>query len=215
MQHLATEIICVSHYQASFLKRKNRVVYNSLSKEFLSKLNPNPEEAFRCKKVLMISSLKEYKGVVQFIQIATALSEFGFILVINDNSDNIHRFLKKHQLILPLNITVFPRQEDVAHFYNTASLVLNLSDKNLFIETFGLTALEAMSAALPVIVPTVGGIAELVDDGVNGYKIDVQNIDKIVDTIKYLFYDKEKYLLLAENALKISEKINNINQQEF
>ena len=163
----------------------------------------------------MISSLKEYKGVVQFIQIATALSEFGFILVINDNSDNIQRFLKKHQLILPSNITVFPRQEDVARFYNTASLVLNLSDKNLFIETFGLTALEAMSAALPVIVPTVGGIAEFVDDGVNGYKIDVQNIDKIVDTIKYLFYDKEKYLLLAGNALKISEKINNINQQEF
>lgn len=217
MQHLATEIICVSHYQASFLKRKNgvRVEYNSLSKEFLSKLNPNPEEAFRRKKVLMISSLKEYKGVVQFIQIATALSEFGFILVINDNSDNIQRFLQKHQLILPSNITVFPRQEDVARFYNTASLVLNLSDKNLFIETFGLTALEAMSAALPVIVPTVGGIAEFVDDGVNGYKIDVQNIDKIVDTIKYLLYDKEKYLLLAENALKISEKINNINQQEF
>ena len=115
-------------------------------------------------------------------------------------------------MILPSNITVFPRQEDVARFYNTASLVLNLSDKNLFIETFGLTALEAMSAALPVIVPTVGGIAEFVDDGVNGYKIDVHNIDKIVDTIKYLFYDKEQYLLLAGNALKISEKINNINQ---
>ena len=70
------------------------------------------------------------------------------------------------------DLIVYPRQADVAEFYNGASLVLNLSDKDRFIETFGLTALEAMSAGLPVIVPTVGGIAELVEDSVNGYKID-------------------------------------------
>ena len=32
------------------------------------------------------------------------------------------------------------------------------------IETFGLTALEAMAFGLPVIVPTVGGIAEMVEE---------------------------------------------------
>ena len=36
---------------------------------------------------------------------------------------------------------------------------------------------------LPVIVPTEGGIAEMVEDGVNGYKIDVQNLEEIENKI--------------------------------
>ena len=73
------------------------------------------------------------------------------------------------------NLQIISRQNDVTPFYNEASIVLNLSDKQRFVETFGLTALEAMSAGLPVIVPTEGGIAEMVEDGANGYKIDVQD----------------------------------------
>jgi len=52
------------------------------------------------------------------------------------------------------NLQIISRQNDVTPFYNEASIVLNLSDKQRFVETFGLTALEAMSAGLPVIVPT-------------------------------------------------------------
>lgn len=103
------------------------------------------------------------------------------------------------------DLIVYPRQADVSEFYNDASLVLNLSDKNQFIETFGMTALEAMSAGLPVIVPTVGGIAEMVDDGVNGYKIDVQDID-CIERIDNIFTDKSLYLKLSENALLMSKK---------
>ena len=104
------------------------------------------------------------------------------------------------------DLIVYPRQADVAEFYNGASLVLNLSDKDRFIETFGLTALEAMSAGLPVIVPTVGGIDELVEDSVNGYKIDVRDIDRIAERIGNIFTDKLLYLRLSENALSASKK---------
>ena len=75
-------------------------------------------------------------------------------------------------------------------------------------ETFGLTVLEAMTAGLPVIVPTEGGIAEMVVDGENGYKIDVQELDKIANAIKNILSDKELDTLLATNALKYSEKFN-------
>lgn len=106
------------------------------------------------------------------------------------------------------NISFLSRQEDVAKFYQQASVVLNLSDKRLFIETFGLTALEAMTAGLPVIVPTEGGIAEMVDDAVNGYKIDVADLDCIGDAIKKLLTDKTKYIQMAENAMLCAKKFN-------
>ena len=100
------------------------------------------------------------------------------------------------------------RQDDVASSYNKASLVLNLSDKQKFIETFGLTALEAMSAGLPVIIPTEGGIAEMVENGKNGYKIDVQDLKEIETQIKLLLSDRNRYQQMAINAQKYSQSFS-------
>lgn len=106
------------------------------------------------------------------------------------------------------NLQIYDRQVDVSTFYDTATLVLNLSDKSRFIETFGMTALEAMAAGLPVIVPTEGGIAEIVDDRKNGYKIDVQELDNIALCIEEVLSDEDTYLSLALNALKHSKKFS-------
>lgn len=102
------------------------------------------------------------------------------------------------------NLQIISRQNDVTPFYNEASIVLNLSDRQRFVETFGLTALEAMSAGLPVIVPTEGGIAEMVKDGVNGYKIDVQDLDRIDCMIEEIFQNKDHYIRMANGANQVS-----------
>ena len=102
------------------------------------------------------------------------------------------------------NLQIISRQNDVTPFYNEASIVLNRSDKRRFVETFGLTALEAMSAGLPVIVPTEGGIAEMVEDGANGYKIDVQDLDRINCMIEEIFQDKDHYIRMANEANQVS-----------
>lgn len=115
------------------------------------------------------------------------------------------------------NITIMSRQNDVSTFYRQSSVVLNLSDKNRFIETFGMTALEAMTAGLPVIVPTEGGIAEMVKDGVNGYKIDVQRLDSIADCLRNMLSDRALYRELADNAFGSSKQfceVEMINQIE-
>lgn len=123
--------------------------------------------------------------------IASRQGEFGFEFAINDNKENIDRYLQVKNIFPPANLAIYPQQENVSTFYNRASLVMNLSNKNLFIKTFGLTALEAMTAYLPVIVPTVDGIAEMVTDDVNGYKIEVKNIEKIEETIKHILSNAE------------------------
>lgn len=106
------------------------------------------------------------------------------------------------------NIKILSRQTDVSTFYNKASVVLNLSDKRQFVETFGLTALEAMSTGLPVIVPTEGGIAEMVEDGVNGYKMDVQELDEIESIITKMLTDRDLYRRLSEGAMSLSARFD-------
>lgn len=210
MQLLASRIICVSKYQRSFLRRKKTVyvVPNAVSNEFLSRLHPNLQESYRRKNVLMLGSLKVYKGTLEFVELAKQLSQYHFNLVLNETHENITKFWAENKIISPKNLIVHSRQNDVVPFYNQASLVLNLSNKNLFIETFGMTALEAMSAGLPIIVPTVGGIAEMVEDGVNGYKIDVKELDSIKNKIGLILEDYELYKTLSNGALNTSKKYN-------
>lgn len=216
MQKLASEIICVSEYQRSFLKRQNgvQVVPNAVPKTFVNQLNPNPEEAFERKRVLMLGSLKQYKGTHEFVELAARMKAYAFELVLNETPENIAAFWKESGMTQPENLTVYPRQNNVAIFYNRASMVLNLSNKNLFIETFGLTALEAMSAGLPVIVPTEGGIAEMVEDGVNGYKTDVQELDKIEKQIGVLLENRELYTQLAQGAYEFAQHFNETKMTE-
>lgn len=216
MQGLATEIVCVSAYQRSFLKREQgvTVVPNAVPEAFVKQLKPNPEEAFGRKRVLMLGSLKRYKGTQEFIELAGRLKEYAFELVLNETPENIAAFWKESGLKQPENLTVYPRQQNVTPFYNRASLVLNLTNKNQAIETFGLTALEAMSAGLPVIVPTVGGIAEIVEDGVNGYKTDVQELDKIEKQIGVLLENRELYTQLAQGAYEFAQHFNETKMTE-
>ena len=154
----------------------------------------------------MLGSLKGYKGTKEFIDIAKKLEQFNFELVINDSQEEIDKFIKKEKIETPANISIHPRQKDVVPFYNRATIVINLTNKKQAIETFGLTALEAMTAGLPTIVPTVGGIAEMVTDGENGYRIDVQEIENITKTVEQILTDKDLFVHLSNNALKCSKK---------
>lgn len=204
MQRVATEIVCVSEYQRSFLKRQKgvRVVPNVLDEEFAARAVVDVKGAFERKRVLMLGSLKEYKGTKEFVELATMLQQYEFVLVLNEVQENIDAYIEKNGLQVPQNLRIYARQADVVPFYAEASVVLNLSNKNLFIETFGLTALEAMAFGLPVIVPTVGGIAEMVEDGVNGWKIDVQELDEIAMRIEEMLEDRVVYERLAERAMR-------------
>lgn len=206
MQRLADEIICVSDYQRSFLKRKERVVVipNSLPANFEKRCKKVREIEKDYKTILMLSSLKLYKGILEFAQLAQRLPQYHFVLVVNDTQKNINNFCSEYGLLQGDNLEIWDRQSDVIPFYKRASLVLNLSNKKMFLETFGLTALEAMSAGVPIIVPTEGGISELVEDGVNGYKIDVQDLSQIEQKIIQILSDKKAYYSLSENAKRLS-----------
>ena len=213
MKALATKIICVSNYQRSFLRRKKGVyiVPNAIPGSLIHNLQPCPDKAFSNKRVLILGSLKRYKGTTVFVRLAETLSDYMFELVLNETQENIDTYWRVNKLPLLANLTVYPRQQDVAPFYNRASIVLNLTDKNYAIETFGLTALEAMSVGLPVIVPTVGGIAEMVKDGENGYKIDIQDFRKIVTKINHILSEKALYDKMSKGALATASMYNEVH----
>ncbi|CAD5109714.1 glycosyltransferase family 4 protein [Zestomonas carbonaria] len=151
--------------------------------------------------VLMVCSLKKYKGILEFFEVAKSLRpdvSVRFVLVLNASQLEIDEYL--FGVVVPGNVTIFPRQSDISPFYLDASLVLNLSRPDEWIETFGLTVLEAMSFGIPVIVPPVGGPAEIVTDGRHGYLISCYETQRVADTIKYLSSNPGLHSQLARNA---------------
>lgn len=208
MSVLATDIICVSDYQRSFVKREKRVwvVPNALPDEFIQSLTVDHDQSFAVQTILFVASLKRYKGVGEFVKLAGMLPQYQFVAVLNEEQERIAEFAKAEKWVIPDNLTFYPRQEAVAPFYQKASLLLNLSDPSQFVETFGLTVLEAMSAGLPVIVPTKGGVAELVREGLTGYHINSSQLAEIRERITQVLSDKALYDCLSDAAWRQSKE---------
>ncbi|MEO1436281.1 MAG: glycosyltransferase family 4 protein [Bacteroidota bacterium] len=199
----ATEGIYVSKYlqEAEGLEGvPGHVIYNALSEEFVAKAQ---QYLMDCKKVeslnvLMLCSLKDYKGVREFVRLAEVVPAANFELVLNADHQSIEAYFAGQSL--PENLILFPVQSNVHPFYQRADLVLNLSHPEQWVETFGMTLLEAMLYGVPSIVPPVGGPVEVVQDGLNGYQIDQRELKRIAEHIQNLIDQPELLFELSENS---------------
>lgn len=196
----ADDLIIVSEYLRKELKfegKPYRVLPNVLPAELLadSELPHAPRKDFG---ILMAASLKKGKGLWEFIQLAEAMPDFPFTLVIGADQAEIDAFLGDTKF--PENLTLMARQHDMRPLYRKASLLLNLSVPGLFHETFGMTILEGMAYGLPVIVPPVGAPVDIVTEGHDGFLIDSRKTDKLKACIELLATDKPRYQSLVASA---------------
>lgn len=215
LKWVATKTADEAIYVSDFLRKEeglkdvpSKVIYNALSKEFVTTASQWQKEKSSNEKfvVLMLCSLKEYKGVYEFCALAKALPQINFELVLNANLLDIDNFFLGNDR--PTNLTIFPQQSDVHKFYQRANLVVNLSHPEQWVETFGMTLLEGMQYGIPSIAPPVGGPAEIVESGVNGYQMDQREIEKIAQQIQKLSIDKSLYQKLSANAKNMAAQFS-------
>ncbi len=199
----AQKVIHVSKYMEkneSLPGTQNVVVYNTLPAKFIETAAAyQPADKTQLPfRVLMLCSLKNYKGVDEFVALSRRLPSLNFELVLNATQEEVDKYFLMQ--MNPSNIQMHAAQKNVHPFYQRASLLLNLSHPDKWVETFGMTVLEGMYYRLPVIVPPVGGIAELVEEGENGYHADSRDLGPIVQYIQELVANKQLYAKMSESA---------------
>ncbi|QBN17528.1 glycosyltransferase family 4 protein [Flavobacterium nackdongense] len=201
----ATEVVYVSNFLAERepLNLKKNVLYNVLEESFVERASMHLNKEKKEKIVLMICSLKAYKGVNEFLKLAQMNPEFTFKLVTNATQTEIENYFKDETV--PTNLILYPTQTNTHPFYQEASVVLNLSDTNLWVETFGLTVLEAMAYGLPTIVPPVGGVVELVEERKNGFLMDSKNINLISEKLQLMLQNQTIYNQMSTYAYEKSK----------
>lgn len=206
------EIVVVSHFLKTnpLLKKINtKVIYNSVTADFEVNAVPRQEKN-AVFNLLMLASLRPYKGIFEFIELAKRLPHYTFTLVVSDTPLDLKRFISTTEL--PQNLEIFPVQTDVHPFFKKADLIINLAIKSQWVETFGLTILEGMYYGLPAIIPTHGGIVELVEEGYNGFHRDSTEIEEIVRLIASIAQKPGFWQDLHLNSLSMK---NNFSREQF
>jgi glycosyltransferase involved in cell wall biosynthesis len=74
------------------------------------------------------------------------------------------------------------------------------------LESFGLAALEAMACKVPAIATRVGGVPELIEDGVTGLLFPVGSVDEMAAGAIALLRDRVRFDAMRDAARKDAQK---------
>ncbi len=96
----------------------------------------------------------------------------------------------------------------VEHVLSVADLFLMASE----IESFGLAALEAMACEVPVVGYQVGGVPEVVEDGVSGKLVPLYDTNALAEAaIDILLHDEQ---LSAYRAAARQRVVSHFNEED-
>ena len=151
----------------------------------------------------MLASNKWYKGINEFVMLSELAEKdhacIEFNLYLNGSYDDVEKFriINKNS-----KLNVHHKSTDIEHVFSSSHLNLNLSRVDGWIETFGLTILEAKCFGVPSIAPPIGGPTELITNDYDGYILDSRDVEIVYRHIKRLSEDRYKLAEMRTNAIK-------------
>ena len=96
---------------------------------------------------------------------------------------------------------------------NTSDIDRILCFTDLFLlpsesESFGLSALEAMAAGVPVVSSNAGGLSEVNEEGVSGYLCPIGDVQTMAEKAIYILSDKDRLAQFKQNARKVAARFD-------
>ncbi|MFJ3428866.1 glycosyltransferase [Pseudomonas fragi] len=191
LSHLCKRIICISQHEKNTAikiginESKLSVVLNGMGCAPCPSTKQYAAWPGSGRKLLFIGRFDNQKGVDIFCDSLRQLKNKASGIIVGD-----YVLGDSEQLELPSNARHIGwlTAEDLQSLYLTADILIVPSRW----EGFGLVAVEAMRAGLPVIASNVGGLAEVVEDNATGILIDPNSVQALVDAINRLSLESLK-----------------------
>ncbi|MGV3530448.1 MAG: N-acetyl-alpha-D-glucosaminyl L-malate synthase BshA [Flavisolibacter sp.] len=204
-------------YKTFKIEKSIEVIHNFVDVE---RFRRKPIDAFRRviapngeRIMLHASNFRKVKRVEDVVKIFyNVLQQIpSKLLFVGDGPERGTAEYLSRQLGICDEISFVGKQEQMEDILAIADLFLLTSDY----ESFGLAALEAMAAGVPVVSTNAGGLPEIMVEGVNGYMGDVGDVDTMSEQAIVILESDERLQQFKQGALDYSKKfdIHNIVPQ--
>jgi len=178
-----------------------RVIHNFVNCDLYK---PSPDRSRTQKRLIHISNFRPVKRVLDCIRIlAEVRKEVDAELhMVGDGPDRGPAERLARELGVERHTTFFGKQNHVERLIPLAHVLLLPSE----MESFGLAALEGMACGVPPVSTRVGGIPELVTDGVDGFLEPVGDIPAQARRVIEMLCDDDLYGKMTQNARKTATR---------
>jgi len=120
----------------------------------------------------------------------------------NIEISRIKTLTEKHGLSDLVTFLGKRNQESLPYYYSAAEAVVVPSQY----ESFGMVALEAMACGTPVVASQIGGLAYLVQDGVTGYTVPVDEPAELANRLTLLLQDQHLRNRMGKQAVQVAQE---------
>lgn len=197
-------------YRSFKINKDIEVIYNFVD---VSRYNKKPFDAFRKviapdgeKIVVHASNFRSIKRVKDVVKIFAQINQElpCKLLMVGDGPDRpLVEDLAK-QMNVHDDVRFVGKQEQIEEIMLVSDLFLLPSEY----ESFGLAALEAMAAKVPVISTNAGGLPEVNIQGVTGFMADIGDIDAMGDYGITLLSNEKLLQQMKQNAYEQAVKFD-------
>lgn len=127
-------------------------------------------------KILMhVSNFRPVKRMVDTVEILARVRQHvpARLVLVGDGPERSRTGARAEELGVASDVLFLGKHASVDELLSCADVFLLPSES----ESFGLAALEALASGAPVVATNIGGIPEVVDDGVSGRLLNVGDVD--------------------------------------
>ena len=159
-----------------------------------------PDEAI----LMHLSNFRPVKRVVDVVKVFALVAKQvpARLVLVGDGPDRSTAEWLAHDLKIHDRIHFMGKQDRVHELLPLADLMLMPSE----LESFGLAALEAMACKVPSIATRVGGVPELIDDGVTGLLYPVGDVEDMAEGALGLLKDRARLDAMRDAGRKTAQK---------
>lgn len=210
--------VMAQHMKENFgvLPHKIVVIPRGVDLERFSFIAPS-DRTGRAFRIGMISRFTPIKGHLDFLKAAAYVSRKVpklEVILMGDTASAKQEYVKKikltmRHLLLNRAVTFKGPDEDVARALADLDVLVSASRKQ---EAFGRSVIEAQARGVPVVATRVGGLVEIVEDGVTGLLCEACNPVDMADKIAHCADNFHLRQLLAKNGRENAEKRFSLNR---
>lgn len=161
------------------------VFQKSVDSEFRSKFAAEDEGL-----LIHISNFRPVKRAGDVVELFSRLRQKrkAKLLMVGDGPDRPNAEWLAELRGVEKEVQFLGKRDDMDRLLSVSDILVLPSE----LESFGLVALEAMASEVPVIATRVGGVSEVVDDGVDGFLFEVGDTESMVEAAESLLANPEQ-----------------------